>query len=416
MPYDPNNPNQDPRQQMSSGGPATGPVAPQQPSFGRGNGPFVPNSPLLGSGNPLAPGQQTATQAIYGNTWLNNAGRQNDFVTAADQAAYGTPAATAGPPQIPGTGADGSGGGGGYAGVGTLQGLDMTQPGALEQYQQQMGGYFGTPSLSEMYAKQALSNGTGPDVTNRAEQAYQQFAGSQPANMSPYYDNQRRIAEENIRKTMAARGSYGSSASDDLYNEMYTNLAADQAQKEAQYGLSRGQLLGSLAQGADQSSLAGSANQRNWESALANIAGGGDAASLSRVMGGANVASGAQAAQRGRGQDAFNNQLQMGDRMSGIMGQGYGNIFGTDLDLMKTITGLNTGTVAEGYNQASQQAIQQRQNVSNLNNLFGGNTQMARGIYDAVNSPANPEPSPMPSYYQNPNGEAELRRAWGYNP
>ena len=331
-----------------------------------------------------------------------------------------TPMVTpAGAPQIPGMGGAGGSGGYGDGGVGTLEGLDFTKPGALEQYQRDHAGYFDTPTMSEMFAKDAISRGGGPGVSNRAEEAYQHFNASTPANMDPYYANERRKAEEAIRKTMSARGSYGSSATDDLYNEAYTNLAADAAKANAQYGLQRAGLMGSLAQGADSSSLAGSGDRRNWTSVLGSLAGQGDNAGLSRVIGGANVAGAAQGAQRTRGQDAFNNQLTMGDRMSGIMGQGYGNIFGADMDLFKTTVGLNTGTAAEGYSQGAQNASIARGNVGNFNNLLGGNTQYFQGLSDMFKGPSGggtPAPSPMPTYNQNPNGEAELRRAWQYYP
>lgn len=434
MPIDPN---QDPRLGMSSGGPApnqpTLPAPTSNPLFTPGSNPlntgspgnptgpgvggsnpnnpqlFDPNNPLGLAGSrppanpndptmPMQPGDRTSP--IFFGTDVNNAiggilgtlfGNGSGGGGAGDA---GPPATLGGAPQITAT-SGGAGAGAPGGGVGTLQGLDFTQPGALEQYQKNTAGYFNQPTLSEMFAKNAIAQGAGAAPTNRAEDAYQQFSSSQPANMDPYYANARRIAEENIRKTMAARGSYGSSAADDLYNEAYTNLAADQAQKEAQYGLSRGSLLGSLAQGADSSSLAGSADRRNWENALASIAGQGDVQGLNRITGGANIAGAAQGAQTTRGQNAFNNQLQLGDRMSNIMGQGYGNIFGTDLGLFNEGVGLNTGTATEGYNQAAQNALMQRNNVQNFNNLLGGNMQMGQSIYDMFNKPGGPQPSPM---------------------
>lgn len=353
------------------------------------------NPTLTGNARDLPGGPMDGFSGYPGDTGVWGINRIAQQAASLPSGGGGTPLVDlGGAPQI--TPMDPSGGAGGPGGgVGTLQGLDFTQPGALEQYQKNTAGYFNQPTLSEMFAKNAIAQGAGAAPTNRAEDAYQQFSSSQPANMDPYYANARRIAEENIRKTMAARGSYGSSAADDLYNEAYTNLAADQAQKEAQYGLSRGSLLGSLAQGADSSSLAGSADRRNWENALASIAGQGDVQGLNRITGGANIAGAAQGAQTTRGQNAFNNQLQLGDRMSNIMGQGYGNIFGTDLGLFNEGVGLNTGTATEGYNQAAQNALMQRNNVQNFNNLLGGNMQMGQSIYDMFNKPGGPQPSPM---------------------
>lgn len=302
-----------------------------------------------------------------------------------------------GPPQIGPTGGSGAAGGGGGGGVGPLEGLDMTKPGALEQYQKDTGGYFKQPTMSEMFAQGAIDKGGGPGVSNRAEDAYQKFNGSTPANMDPYYANERRKAEENINRATAARGVYGSSAANDMLGEAFTNLGADQAKAEAQYGLQRGSLLGSLAQGADSSSAAGSRDRLNWTSALSSIANGADASGLSRVVSGANVAGAAQGAQTTRGQNAINNQLAIGDRESGIMGHGYDNIFGADMGLLKDIIGLNTGTGTEGYNQAANDATRNRMDVSNDANLRGNNLTYAKGVTDLFKPDSSPAPAPSPA-------------------
>lgn len=307
----------------------------------------------------------------------------------------GTQAPVNGPPTIGAIG-DGGGGGSGGGGVGPLEGLDMTKPGALEQYQKETGDYFKQPTMSEMFAQGAINKGAGPGVSNRADEAYQSFNGSSPANMDPYYANERRKAEENINRATAARGVYGSSAANDMIGEAFTNLGADQAKAEAQYGLQRGSLLGSLAQGADSSSATASRDRLGWTSALSSIANGADASGLSRVVSGANVAGAAQGAQRNRGQDAINNQFAIGDRESGIMGHGYDNIFGADMGLLKDIVGLNTGTGTEGYNQASGDAARARSDVSNTNNLLGNNTTYAKGVTDLFKPDSNPTPAPSP--------------------
>jgi hypothetical protein len=60
-----------------------------------------------------------------------------------------------------------------------------------------------------------------------------------PADMGAYYDNAARKANEQITKQMSAQGQYGSSASGDMISEAMTNLAAERAKAEAQYGLDR---------------------------------------------------------------------------------------------------------------------------------------------------------------------------------
>lgn len=283
-------------------------------------------------------------------------------------------------------------------GPGPLQGLDMTQPGALEKYQSDHAADFNAPTLSGMFAKGAMDQyGKPQQVTDNAQTAFNSMQSSVPANMDPYYDNQRRIANENINKSMAARGAYGSSAANDQISEADTNLAADQAQKEAAYGLNRSSLLGSLGSAADASSLNASGNQRSWEGVLGGLATGADSASLSKLIGGANVAGSAQGAQTTRGQNAFGNNLAIGDRMSGIMGAGYGNLFGADEGLAKDVIGLDTGTATEGLNQASNTGANNRQDITNFNSLLGNNLKAGQGIYDMFNQPGQPAPAPMPA-------------------
>lgn len=132
-----------------------------------------------------------------------------------------------------------------------------------------------------------------PGVSNNAQDAYNSWsktAGAAPgaipaADMSSYYDNASRNQANTVNREMAARGSYGSSNAVGNIAQGETNLRAQQARDEAQYGLQRGQyelqrgqlgvsragLAGSLASAADQSSLAASNNERGWMSDLANL-------------------------------------------------------------------------------------------------------------------------------------------------
>lgn len=347
------------------------------------NGKWVPNLPL-----PPGPSQGWAN--VYQTNGLNPGQKPPDPNVPPGSA----PAAPAAPPINLAAAPDV----GGYTpGVtpGTLNGLDMTQPGALEQYQSQHAGAFGQPTLSQMFAKNATAQYGGPQqVTDNAQTAFNSMQSSVPANMDPYYDNQRRIANENINRSMAARGAYGSSAANDQISEADTNLAADQAQKDAAYGLNRSSLLGSLGSAADASSLNASGNQRGWTSALGALAQGGDSSGLQNLVAGGNLAGAAQGAQTTRGQNAFTNNLTMGDRMSGIMGTGYGNIFGADEGLAKDVIGLDTGTAADAYNQASQNSATQHQNAADFTNLFGNAVKLGQGVQDANNQSGQPMPAP----------------------
>lgn len=147
-----------------------------------------------------------------------------------------------------------------------------------------VGGYNPTGASSALAGAQGTAapgrvasvfqGGVGP--VNDAENAYHEASGMTPANMDPYYQNASREAEERLRTTMAARGAYGSSATDDQSREMEMQLAADEAKSNAQYGLSRASTMGSLAQNADQTSLARSGLLGN----LGNMA---DQATLQRL-------------------------------------------------------------------------------------------------------------------------------------
>ena len=110
-----------------------------------------------------------------------------------------------------------------------------------------------------------------PGVSNNAQGAYTAFQSSTPANMSMYYDNAQRNATNDINKQMAARGQYGSSNAVGTISNATTNLRAQQAKDEAQYGLSRASLAGSLARGSDESSAASSADERAWVSGLSDL-------------------------------------------------------------------------------------------------------------------------------------------------
>jgi hypothetical protein len=137
-------------------------------------------------------------------------------------------------------------------------------------------GYNGNvPGAGENVANSYLSyygqNGT-PTTSNRAEEAYQSFNHSTPANMDPYYNNAERNATNDINKQMAARGQFGSSNAVGQISNATTNLRAQQAKDEASYGLQRAGLKGTLGSGADSSSLASSTNDLNWMSGLTGLA------------------------------------------------------------------------------------------------------------------------------------------------
>lgn len=125
-------------------------------------------------------------------------------------------------------------------------------------------------NVSASYLNYYGANGT-PTTSNNAQQAYTDFRSSSPANMAPYYDNAERNQTNTINKAMAARGSYGSSNAVGTIANASTNLRAQQAKDEAQYGLSRYGLEGQLASGSDASSGAQSTNELNWMKGVSDL-------------------------------------------------------------------------------------------------------------------------------------------------
>lgn len=245
-----------------------------------------------------------------------------------------------------------------------MQGLDFTKQGAGESFYQQNQGAFKTPGMGENYSADVMNRyggGNTPGVSNNAQSQYQSFQQNQPnlsANMDPFYNNAIRKGNEDIRTNMAAKGAYGSSTADDQTREMVTDLRSQQAREEAQYGLQRAgemrgwqQTGGSLASAADASSRGQSENERAWTGTVGDIANAGQGMGMNRLGQGMNAATTAQGLQTGRGQNYFNNAMGMGDRMSGLMGQTYGNMLQGDQDAMGNSIGLATGLGAEALNQ-----------------------------------------------------------------
>ena len=101
----------------------------------------------------------------------------------------------------------GNGGGGGYQGVPIqgAEGLNFLKPGAAEQFFNDVGGRFKDPTKSEQFANAAFDTYGigGTPVSNRADEAYKNFQNSTPADMSGYYNNAERRAQEALDRTMA---------------------------------------------------------------------------------------------------------------------------------------------------------------------------------------------------------------------
>ncbi len=177
---------------------------------------------------------------------------QNGMTTVGGPYTVGTAAPTTGSYAPPAPAAQPS-----YAPVQSDLGFDATSAGMGENVSAALIGHYADTGI--------------PSTAQNAQGAYDEFNRSTPADMSSYYNNASRNSANRINTEMAARGSYGSSNAVGVLGNAETNLRAQQAKDEAGYGLQRAGLRGTLAGGADQSSLAHSADERNWVGALSDL-------------------------------------------------------------------------------------------------------------------------------------------------
>lgn len=187
-------------------------------------------------------------------------------------------------------------------------GWDFSSPGVAEQWQQENQGRFLEPTQQSQF--------------------FDETKGTLSQNLDPYYDNAKRRALETLNTQMASRGLFNSSAAIGAGNEAITNLEAEKANREGQYGLQRAGLLGNLAQGADTSTLS----------------------NLGMGMGAAQTA---EEMRRQRGQDYLSNVMGMAIPTATMAGQAYNQMIGSDLDLMREAMMAELGLAGES--QANQQ-------------------------------------------------------------
>lgn len=252
-------------------------------------------------------------------------------------------------------------------------GMDQMSPGVAEQWQQQNQSRFLQPGAAQNYWQQVQGQygPGGPGTTNYSEQAYKNFQKPNIANdpgLDPYYQNAQKRLTEGINNQAAARGMFGSSGALNQLTEGMGNLAAEQANREAQYNLQRlGEqrawegLGGQLAGQADQSSRAGSQDALAWTQGLGQLAGNADQSELSRLMGGMNAATTAQQLGRERARDYIGDMMGASGALAGMTGNTYDDMLQTDAGLMNNSLMMENGLAnaalqASLYNQQRQKA------------------------------------------------------------
>lgn len=257
---------------------------------------------------------------------------------------------------------------------GQFTGIDFTQKGPSEQYFSDNKAVWESPSFGEVNSQGLTSYYTDqqnrPALTNNSSQAYSDYRSQMPTiatdpGLGAYFENAKNRAAESVNQTMAARGAYGSSAANDQISRAYTDLEGQRALKEADYNLARlGEqrswlgLGGQLAGQSDSRSDAASADQQRWAALLSQLGLDASRLGLQRTNAGADAAANAQGSERTRGQDYFNNELAMGDRMSGLYQSTMGPALDNDAALYGQansggIAGANAGLANEQANAAT---------------------------------------------------------------
>jgi hypothetical protein len=270
----------------------------------------------------------------------------------------------------------------GFAG----QGGDLTQRGIGEGFFGATSSGYVNPSMSERFAAGKLNQydaGT-PEGTDLQGSNFSNFSSTRPdisaePGLDKYYDRAVDRASTDINNQLAARGMHGSTGGISQLSDAVTDLRADQAKNEADYNLRRiGEqrgwegLAGQLAGGADAGSLARSANELGWLQGLGGLGSNADMFGLTRTQAGQNAANAAQGMEEGRFQNLFNNEMGMADRMSGLMGQTYGDMLGQDYQMMQDSMGMGMGLASEALNQDYRTQEKIKDDESHAMDMMGG--------------------------------------------
>lgn len=263
-------------------------------------------------------------------------------------------------------------------------------PTATSQYWGQNQGKFGQPGQGDQFWNQAQGMfNTQKPGSNNAQSAFDQFQGSAPANTDPFYSRAVQQTTNHLNNQAAARGQFNSTGALQTIGDATANLRGQQAQADAQYGLNRGQVAGSLGSAADTSSRGINQNQLGWMQGLGslglglqnsdlsrlmtgmNAAGGVDQTNLAQIMAGQGAAGQAQQALANRGQNYFNNLNQMGGQQAGVLGNTYGAMLGNDQKLFDDYQQALLGLPREQLNQSIGGRKNTEEGIGNLAGIMG---------------------------------------------
>lgn len=258
----------------------------------------------------------------------------------------------------------------------------------LQDWWTQNSSTFGQPGQGEQYWNQVSGRLMAPTNSEQTFKNFQAPTLAQTPNLQSYYDVAQKRAADVINRGLAARGMYGSTAGLQQLGRSATDLAAEEANRNAQYEIERQQeqraweqLHGGLASAADMAGtqrmgLGGSISQGAEGQALQRLGMGGNAAAatantgLNYLNSGMGAAEGAQGLQMQRGQNLFNNTYLPSRDIGQMMMGGYGGAMGSDQAIFDAIQSLGLGEAGNGVNTANGNQAQTMGQIGNLINLF----------------------------------------------
>ncbi len=249
-----------------------------------------------------------------------------------ENGAPGTPGASSQPSSEVDWGSFGSGEGSSGTAQSHLSSLNQSGPtDSKKAYDANAGAWF-NPSYGEVNGQGLIGQYSDPNnrvqTTENTQDWFNRFQGQVPnissePGFGAYFENAKNRAQESINQAMAARGAYGSSAANDQTSRAFTDLEGQRALKEADYNLQRlaeqrswESLGGQLAGAADSNNLSRAGMEKDWVALLGNLGIDISRLGLERTNAGQDAANAATAAERQRGQDYFNNQISVADRLA----------------------------------------------------------------------------------------------------
>ncbi len=258
-------------------------------------------------------------------------------------------------------------------------------PSALEGYWNQNQGVFGPKGQGDQHWE-GMQGGfeASKNLKNNAQDAYDSFNASVPADTSPYFDYATDRATREINSAAAGRGMLNSSGSLQQVADMQANLRGQQARENAAYGLNRAGLGAGMAAAADASGRSNLGAQQAWltgaqdmemsrVAAGAGIAGQVDQNRMMERLGLSNIYGAGQNAERARTNDYFGNQMNMGSAMAGAYQNIYGGAMGADQAAWEAAQNGQVAGAREAATASNNRAAQNTQNmgtVATIGNMF----------------------------------------------